>query len=751
MLEQPKVMAGQAGIKASKEDEILNAPNYIDQLQKQKAFEKMQNVRQTAAKYTHQMPGINAENVSRGTVSNIPQATPEQSTALDEWMTHLQGIKTAHDYLVKTQPELKEAPDLDSEPHGYDASDKISMISAVMLGGENEIENIAARAVQVGSLISEKMHLAKAGGSDEFTNWYNRKLSRNKAFQEAQQAHPVMFELGKMVGGGMAISAAAGAAALATPELAGGAAIAGGVAATAKTAQLIKTALNVGTAKTLINAQKAGKAMMLAKTLGKGALIGETQYDPENNHYISQGVTGALINAAFHGGFNTIRALATPFGETIKRIAVEHNLNLPIYKFLEKTAAKLPFTGAGKVIQERAQQIAQKGEELASVLEGKGKTIVAGKDYSEYLAGEAHQTFLRNTERVNKINEGIAKRVGNKVIPNISSGQMASDVLAKEGIMPASVQDKTLLEFAKDLSTEKGNAFNYSTFDEIRKRIGERVGMEKSPGVKKRLGDLYYSIVNDQEKFLEQNNPKLLKSFNLQKKIHIEKVMPFKNGKFQAFRDDDFNSDKFIGKFLKPESPVTATELFDMLPVKKKTQAVVMAALSNQAMHEAEIEGIGFNPVKYVNSLLRLGKTNNVIFPEKQLKALKGYQELINIVGSISKEALNPEVAVHGLPSMPLTQGKIMNLLGIGGAEVGAHALGASYPMLIMATAAPIAFLRLTTSPAGQTLLRKVHSLAGKVVRKEFDSITAKMLDVIFSKVGKTAVIQEGAEIGRNL
>ncbi len=765
-----KVMAGKSGINYAKEagapllqeNDNPYEPNYAKMVKTaEEAAGRFGQPNEPTNEASGAISQVNAPN-QNGQIGNAPRGTQKQGTqtsGLEEYQQHLRGLQEVANHLSSVSPHDPKDPDPDNEPYGYDATDKTGMLGAAGMGGLAAITDMAARVGQLSTLGAEKLHLTKAGTSDDFTDWYNRKRERNRLLQDAMHYHPIMTELGNIVGSGLATTGLiAGAAAALPGEIAVG--TTAGVALTAtkaaKIAKWISEAMPSGAAKSIINAQRIGKALKTAEVLGKGALIGETQYDPENNHYISQAIGGAAVAFGADKAVKMMKALATPLGKSIQELSNKYGVSLPVYPSVEKIAKKIWGSNYGKTIQERGTQITKIGEDIAKQITKPSEKFIEDKSYNEYFTGELKKSFDNTSKEIESVNNRINSRVDGKgKVAAPASKKAAAAILKTESEMPGTIQDKFLLGIADDLAPSPGKPWmDYSSFSNTMKRIGAKIGLEKDPDVKAKLGDLYYSMLDDQEKHLtEKAGTDVLNDFYLQKKLYMTKKLPFINGKFQAYRDDNANADNFIGKFFKPDSPTKASEMLELLPDKQKGLIAARAAIINQAMHEAEIPGIGTNPAKFINSVIKLGKTNNVVFAKEQMDSLYGYQRLINMVSDISKDALDPNVIKFGLPQTAATMEKIGKLAALtgGGYYAGAHILGLSSPFLTMIALTPSVFARIVTTKAGRALMNKIHNMAENYTNKELDGVLDGFLKSTFKQAGKITAEQTGAKITRNL
>jgi len=118
--------------------------------------------------------------------------------------------------------------DADSEPYGFDVSDKMSILGSALVNFDLGVGDTAMRAVQLFSQFGPKVveTMAIPGGTDligkipivkkisdasidfgnEATNYYNREKSRSELVQNAIHSHPLVAELSNLAGNIVATS-----------------------------------------------------------------------------------------------------------------------------------------------------------------------------------------------------------------------------------------------------------------------------------------------------------------------------------------------------------------------------------------------------------------------------------------------------------------------------------------------------------------------------------------------------------------
>jgi len=337
-----------------------------------------------------------------------PQFTPQDSTqeptmpaenTVSDFKQRLSAYKIANDRMMQTANPVPNEIDVDKEPYGYDKSDKMGMMGSLFLSGVLGAEDTGAAVAQKGAWGLEKLHLVKAGASDNFTDWYNRTRARESLLQNAMHAHPVIASIGHFAGGLIASSLALSAVLAALPEeIVGTGIVAAGGATAAKTAEeiaaiapqiaskagaamtaidgVIQKSIGEGAAKSILNSKRLSKAFGLVKAFGKGAFIGETQYDDENNHYLAQGIGGGLFALAVPPSIKFMGKFASAQARDILALCEKHNISLPTIPGVEKLASYMSFGFFKTMLQKRAAMLQDKAGSLMSSIQQPAKKVM---------------------------------------------------------------------------------------------------------------------------------------------------------------------------------------------------------------------------------------------------------------------------------------------------------------------------------------------------------------------------------------
>jgi hypothetical protein len=754
--------------------------------------------------------------------------------------------------------------DYDAEPHGFDASDKMSMLGALAVGGGVGAAEIGARAVQLFGKLSKEGSYTDILTKD-FTDWFNRREARSNLIQEAIASHPTVYEVGKIGGNiaatipvGEGIGTVVGGIAKgvgAIPEIGAGidAAMAG-----------IKQAATNGAAKSILNSKYLATALKLAKASGKGAMIGEMQYDPENNHFLNQGMTGALWGLAFPVAGSLVKNLVAPASQAIQDISQKFGISLPIQPSWEKFASYIPFTGYGEMIQNRAKQVAAAGEGIAAPIIKQGRqamlqdlgqretaltkqlsqeglndfdkekiqqsidAIKQQKDlvgtaagYNEFLGGKLKQSLEqgKNEEAklyakvdekmkdapmvempkttaiarsINQDQQDILSALRRPKLISISTNLLGEasplrDKLINSGIdspekfstiindilndKPVSAKDYAaaypflgnITEALKNSGLEGRKVdlrepidqlsanvrLDYNAFRSNMQEIGSRISNSISPKENGNYKRLYGAMSQDLKDHIQANgNDEALGWFNQANKIHQDRVVPFYSAPLNAYRSDDFNADNFIGKFFKPDEVTKASNILQQMPKgENSAHLAAKAAIMNEAMTRANIDGAGFNPLKFIQQVKSLGETNNVVFSKAENAAFDGYQKFISTIKQISADALKPEIA-SGIAQKGetnfVTKKALIGASGLGGTLYGmAH----GHPAISLAVAmSSWGFGRLMTTDAGRKLMIKLSNLG--------ENVAADKIHPLINAASKLLLyggVQAAVPIGRSM
>jgi len=364
-----------------------------------------------------------ADEVNQGNKTpTIEEISPPQSQPTPSIGDQLKALreqrltkKREQEVQMTAQPNAQtEKPiDYDAEPHGFDNSDKMSMLGSVFLGGAVGLSDMLMGAEQllgraastsarlIGKLpgVPEENYVALAdyfaGAVDRDTNWYDRNVSRRNLVKNARASHPVVFELGKL-GSNIASTAYVlkGMSMLSAGEEligASGEAVKDVIAATERIGgkgsfvKAMGTAVKNAAAKSVINARKTITPSKLADWVGEGVAFNELQYDPENNHYIASDALAGAAALAFGGAGKLIGGMARPLADEIAKTSKEFGVQLPIYPTLEKIAKWLPMSGYGKLITERSKQVFGLAKGVKAKITGEATTVI-GRDIEKRSA-----------------------------------------------------------------------------------------------------------------------------------------------------------------------------------------------------------------------------------------------------------------------------------------------------------------------------------------------------------------------------
>jgi hypothetical protein len=363
--------------------------------------------------YSNLIGNIPSLQEDSGTQQNTQQTSksPYNEQSYDEMFSNIQksqGIPSGQDQqqnednaippivqsILAPTEEPKQTPKInhDDEPYGFDKSDKMSMLGTMAVGVPKGMLDVGARVIQllgkplldaasmelmpaatipeIGAVISTEKKLADyyAGGAndDSFTNWYNRKVERSSLVQNAKHSHPIVEALSEIVGNTAAIAPLLEQ----LPFL-------GAAKATSSIARAVDDAVTNTAAKSIINSSKTALATKIARLIGQGAVISESNYDPENNHYISQPLIGVATALTLGFGGKLIASMARPVANAIVNLGKKYGIDLPSYVNLEKLTEWLPFGGYKKITKQRAAQLENAGNAVSGIITEQGNKAIS--------------------------------------------------------------------------------------------------------------------------------------------------------------------------------------------------------------------------------------------------------------------------------------------------------------------------------------------------------------------------------------
>lgn len=801
--------------------------------------------------------------------ANIPaNAVAQQSP--DEITASLKALDRTNSLLTmanQNNPNVDHSKDYDAEIHGFGNTDKLSMLGALVMssamptmyaalqtipsedipgakttgavaaGAGVGAAEFAARAIQLLTKMSRTGSYTDQLGKD-FTDWFNRTESRSDLIQEAIANAPAAYEVGK-IGGSLAATLGGG-------ELLGSAIKAADIGEGLSGAMsAIKYGTTNGAAKAIANSQYTATALKLAQVAGTGAAIGETQYDPENNHFLNQAITGAIWGLTLHAGGSLIKNLAEPTANAIQALAQKYNIQLPVKASWERIAQYLPGSGYGKLIQQRAAQVAQIAEDIKTPIVEAGKKSIAEdledekreiafklmapeqemdsytrdklmsrwnalkwqqnnlgniNGYNAYLAdslaksrdiakeqygimlNQVKQKLGSDTYVETPITKNIAQKINNeesdvlnglrqtriaKITDDLMKDQGFSNEMQKAGIqtpqdatryvtnlinksyMPSTgeglngyvaaiqkkLQEEGLIASPVDIKDpiqqlSLDNRFTFDSFKLNMSRVRDKAQSTTNDMEARNLWRVYDGMWQDMRNHVEQyGGQDTLDLFNQAQKLYQDRVAPFSKAPFRDYRSAGQNADDFIGQFFKPDGKQSAEELMKMMPQgDQRAQMAVKAAIMNEAWNRAYIPHVGINPMQFIHEINKLGTVNDVIFSPKEQEAFDGYEQLVNTVHNISKEALEAgrgegkQLSSGSLTTDVLKQKHLLGVVGAGAGLFGGAFFGhgmLTLPVILFGGA----FGKLMTTSLGRSLMVQAAKLGNKASEAEVNPI----------------------------
>jgi hypothetical protein len=694
----------------------------ISNAQPQPAIQNDPNKVKWMAQYQKLNPGTSTDDAGK-TYDHYVKPQEQGTTPIQ------QQLKAIDAYYKASKPEMvkpEKGKDPDNSEHGYDASDKISALGALMTTGKIGIEDFGARFMQLNKEFGEKFGISPKGAADKFTDWFNQHKAKDKLYQQALNVHPVISAIGET--GGQILPQ------LAIPEgeIAKGIGLAGKGIATAaeKAADYLPTALKdaVEPIATKIGATKLwARVPQLAGTAARAAMISELQYDPSGNNNVNQGLTGAVLGLILHGGGKLVQNLGSKLAPAIKEAADRFGITLPVHPAMERLAQYIPFSGMTSLLKERGKNISDLGSKIGNqILSESGVD-----DYGSALHGEVLKGFNESKSKVSEMADKIADLAKGGQVKLDNLRQAATEGHLKEAAMPEGLQDEKVMKLANTFANLPDG--DYATVNRVRGRIGQILGQYEngfrtgrvSSEQKSLVNNLYGSVMTDMEDFANKKGGEIKKLSDEHNTIYMQKVLPFLKGKYGKYLSANYDTDDFIGGFLKPEHPVKASTLIDLMPEgKEKGLAAARAAILNHALTTSEIPGVGINPEKFINTALRLRSANKVLFSSDQLNTLSGYQKLINLTKKLSPNTLSDNISGHVFRGMFHT---------------GEFSAALWHPHLVLPIlGAGNVMARIMNSELGRKTLLKISTLSDKASDKDFLPLLKKTLNIAALNIGSS-------------
>jgi hypothetical protein len=725
----------------------------------------------------------------------------QANVSMDDVLKSFDGIDQANNYLDRTRSVDPTQPDINNSPYKYDDSDKMTALGALLTKTGQGMGEFGAAVGQKLLKAGEWLNIVPPGTSDKFTDRFARGEAQSQLFNEAQMSHPVISEIGKLFGGTIA---AMGTAAL-LPEIGVGEAAIGAGSTVAKGAETvsgaipkieegINQAINNAAAKSIINTSRIATALNLTKKFATNAMLGETVFDPENSHYATQAITGGIMGMLIPGGSKLLQKLSSPLTEAIKNISDKYGISLPMQPKIEQMARYFPFTGYGKALQQRGEQIQDISQAIKDYYNDVGQGVAGKPDFQSYLFKNLQDGVEQSqTEYGNELNNIAKATVGDPkftdiplksdaspedIINNMTrqeklgmqgmNAKQMEDYINSKGSQftnPTSALSKTALDMLNNdqdtlmQSPELKNVLtnnildkdstNFVGLNNLRQLINGKMRKTTNGQVKNAYGTLKDALDSDMQQYLNNTDKNLYDRFVANNYMYATKVAPFTKGKYSGYMNTDSNSDNFIGSFIKPNQPERFNDYLNAMAEPEKAQVAAKAAILNDAWDNSYIKNVGVNPLKFIKNVQHLGETNNIAFSKEENEAFDGYEKMLNMVNAISPESLDPAVA-GGMKkvALGLTRWHIMEA-GTGAAAIlkgGANLLHGTLGLLV----APSVFFRLMTTQTGRNLMSTISQGAEKMSMAQKDNVLSKVINLA-GTAAKTTAVRGASELSETL
>lgn len=616
--------------------------------------------------------------------------------------------------------------------HVFTPTDKIGILGSLYEGGKIGLQEFVQRLKQLGLMTPAKgrekaatalglvspvmqhayqMFLPEDETEAGYTQEINKELAQNKVYQEALHANPAATAIGKFIGGTAPM--------LAIP----GGEVEGLAAKGAEMAPELLAKYMPDIAKKAVTKSAMNMLAKAAPWIGKGAtgaIIGELGTDPTNPENVSSGVAGALANIALPHGAKLVKSLSPAIESQVRNIANKFGVDLPtaLSGSFEQMASVIPFTGVKSRLEERLGQVSAAPRQLVSNLQEKLPEI---GNYGEYLQGQLSKNLDNAKKLENKYYEQIESLASKRKIPiKVTNYKKALDLLLqREGQLPLSHQIPGLANSLTE-SLNIPDKFSYDVANTMRKRIGSSLGQASKQAANGSITSdelrmhklLYGSFKQDMDDFASKHGGKIKLLQDKANKLYQDRILPFITGDFKKILTDKYNTDKFIGSFLKPDQEQTFTKLISLMPEGKEKSLVAMrSAILSRALDKAsKVTGI-FNPEVFAKESLRLGKVNKFLFSPRELNTLKGYGKMIGYLKKVS-----PKTFKLG----QLKDGGFLHMGEVGAAIWHPHIV---LPILLGGNVA----IRLITSKAGRSILDKIVKTSATKI-SDMNPLIAKAL-----------------------
>lgn len=671
---------------------------------------------QARTAFAQKYGGMSEQPVAQQQQQPPPQTTPQEQPEGDPELMQLAKEGAEHRASFAQRYGAQNVTDV------HDDSDKQSMMGSLLLGGHMGMMELTARLTQLGIKPAEIAGYMPKGTGKEFIRQFNEKYLKDPQFLASLRQHPVATRIGEF-------------AEPLIPQMALPFGAAGKIAG--KAAEAVPAVARFAPA---------------AARAAQGYLTGALQYAKTPKEAEQQKVIGAVTAMLVPPG---VRRAAGALGAGVKAItpklaeaAERAGVKLSPFPMVEKVLARIPGAGVKKVIAERGELAAKRGQQIANdiIKEAGGEPVVTDvgeeKGYAKHFTGELLKHYSAVKAAVGSMKRGLMKqsdkfteRTGGAVNP-LEMKIAASNELANQQALSPEFQNKSLIE---DLTKhQNANPMTYRAADALRKQLDDKINTfgTKATGVQKNLRRMYISmrsgLANDIKGFAKQVSPEFEKKHFKADELYASKVAPFDRSPYSKLITGDMNSGQFISKFLKParevageEAPEDITKLLSLMPKGgARAQKAMRAAIMSRALETADLPGGGINGKKFADNALKLSKQAGGIFSKTQKDTLKGYQILTHHL-----EKYQPKVTDISKIQGTSIPRNILHMGGLGLAFWHPYITGAIY-------ASGLGMSKLFTTKVGQSLLSGVAKMGAKAGDAKLNPLVSKGLKLILTRAG---------------
>jgi hypothetical protein len=276
------------------------------------------------------------------------------------------------------------------------------------------------------------------------------------------------------------------------------------------------------------------------------------------------------------------------------------------------------------------------------------------------------------------------------------------------------------------MSFADARALRSSLLSEIRQLEKAEVSGSAKATTVAALKQLEQALEADMGQWAKAAGGKVERVWRSANQYYRTRVVPFKDRTIRNAMGEDFDPDKIIRTFIKPDARGTASKLVNRLDLKGKEalRYGILRDAFDDAMTGTRPDGTTFfSPQKFRNNIERLGKTGERVFTPQQQAQLNGFSRLAEAAKRAGQYMENPptgqqliEPLMYGGAGAGVASGGVLPVLaGAGGVKALSVLMTSQRGRAILSRASEYA----PDSPQMQNALRAAAIEINRVINEE--------------------------------